>query len=60
MEALALLDIDQEDDDLLIASNLKENESNAKEEPLLIFNVFSPFPTLVDCKKKQLEALGDL
>ncbi|CAK9193516.1 unnamed protein product [Sphagnum troendelagicum] len=60
MEALALLDIDQEDDNLLIASSLEENESNAEEEPLLILSVSPPSPSLVSCKKKRLEALGDL
>lgn len=60
MEALALLDIDQEDDNLFIALNLKENESNVEEEPLLILNIFLPFPTLVNCKKKWLEAFGEL
>ncbi|CAK9859096.1 unnamed protein product [Sphagnum jensenii] len=60
MEALALLDIDQEDDNLLIASSPEENESNAEEEPLLILSVSPPSPSLVSCKKKRLEALGDL
>jgi len=60
MEALALLDIDQEDDNLLIASSPEENESNAEEEPLLILSVSPPSPTLVSCKKKRLETLGDL
>ncbi|CAK9860184.1 unnamed protein product [Sphagnum jensenii] len=61
MEALALLDIDQEDDNLLIAWNDNPgNENAAAEEPSLLLGIMSPpSPSLVNHKPEKRQVFGD-
>jgi hypothetical protein len=61
MEALALLDIDQEDDNLLIAWNDNPGTKNAAaEDPSLLLGIMSPpSPSLVSHKPEKLQVFGD-